>query len=94
MFPVKKETFVHSLNRNPFSFIGSNKDKEGEGSFHMYRKRHRSKDYGPEDVGFDPMATRTLFVGNLDKLMTHGDLRKIFEKYGDVVVSIYCLSNY
>ena len=40
------------------------------------------------------MATRTLFVGNLDKQMTHGDLRKIFEKYGDVVVSKFGLSNY
>ena len=74
--------------------VGENKDKEGEANFNMYRKKHRSKDFGSsEDVGFDPMATRTLFVGNLDKVVTHGELRKIFEKFGDVVVSlIYKLS--
>ncbi|XP_065061229.1 msx2-interacting protein-like isoform X2 [Rhopilema esculentum] len=67
-------------------FKGENKDKEGEANFNMYRKKHRSKDFGSsEDVGFDPMATRTLFVGNLDKVVTHGELRKIFEKFGDVV---------
>ena len=63
----------------------------------MYRKKHRSKDYGPDDAGFDLNATRTLFVGNLDKQITHGDLRKIFEKFGEVVVSwngvLYLLLN-
>lgn len=66
-------------------FKGENKDREGELSFSMYRKKHYAKDYGPDESGFDLNATRTLFVGNLDKQMTHGDLRKIFEKFGEVV---------
>lgn len=39
-----------------------------------------------EDLAFDPHATRTVFVGNLDKGMTHGELRNIFERFGEVVV--------
>ncbi len=71
-----------------FELSGENKDKEGEASFSLYRKKYRSKEFGAEDVQFDPMATRTLFVGNLDKMLTHSELRKIFEKFGDVVVSV------
>ena len=61
-------------------------------NFNMYRKKHRSKDYGGDEAGFDANATRTLFVGNLDKQITHGDLRKIFEKYGEVVVIPFFVS--
>ena len=72
----------------PLPSLGENKDREGELNFVMYRKKHRAKDYGHDDSGFDLNATRTLFVGNLDKQITHGDLRKIFEKFGEVVVGL------
>ena len=39
-----------------------------------------------EDLLFDPHATRTVFVGNLEKTMMHGELRSIFERFGEVVV--------
>ena len=73
----------------PYFVAGENTDREGELSFSMYRKKHYAKDYGADDSGFDLNATRTLFVGNLDKQMTHGDLRKIFEKFGEVVVGFF-----
>lgn len=42
-----------------------------------------------DELTFDPHATRTVFVGNLEKTMMHGDLRAIFERFGDVVVSVH-----
>ncbi|XP_066910249.1 msx2-interacting protein-like isoform X2 [Clytia hemisphaerica] len=36
-------------------------------------------------TGFDANATRTVFVGQLDKSVTHGELREIFERFGEVV---------
>lgn len=41
-----------------------------------------------DDLLFDPHATRTIFVGNLEKNLMHGELRSLFEKFGDVVVNI------
>lgn len=35
---------------------------------------------------FHPKATRTLFIGNLEKTTTYGDLRNIFERFGEIVV--------
>ncbi|XP_076315949.1 uncharacterized protein LOC143228608 [Tachypleus tridentatus] len=34
---------------------------------------------------FHPKATRTLFIGNLEKDVTHSDLRKHFEQFGDII---------
>ncbi|XP_072442672.1 msx2-interacting protein isoform X5 [Chiloscyllium punctatum] len=34
---------------------------------------------------FHPKATRTLFIGNLEKTTTYGDLRNIFERFGEIV---------
>ena len=42
-----------------------------------------------DNLTFDPHATRTVFVGNLDKIVTHGELRNIFERFGEVVVSFF-----
>ena len=39
---------------------------------------------------FDPHATRTVFIGNLEKNVSHGELRGTFEQFGDVVVSTQC----
>jgi RNA recognition motif-containing protein len=35
-----------------------------------------------------PKATRTLFVGNLEKDISNQELRERFLKYGDILVSI------
>ncbi|XP_078095104.1 msx2-interacting protein isoform X8 [Mustelus asterias] len=35
---------------------------------------------------FHPKATRTLFIGNLEKTTTYGDLRNIFERFGEIVL--------
>ncbi|XP_049817476.1 protein split ends isoform X3 [Aethina tumida] len=34
---------------------------------------------------FHPKATRTLFIGNLEKDMTASDLRKIFDQFGEII---------
>ncbi|EDO40891.1 predicted protein, partial [Nematostella vectensis] len=34
---------------------------------------------------FDPGCTRTLFVGNIEKTTTYGDLKEAFERYGEVI---------
>ncbi|XP_013774796.1 LOW QUALITY PROTEIN: msx2-interacting protein-like [Limulus polyphemus] len=34
---------------------------------------------------FHPKATRTLFIGNLEKDITHSELRKHFEQFGDII---------
>lgn len=39
---------------------------------------------------FHPKATRTLFIGNLEKDVTPSELRKHFEQFGDIIVSYEC----
>ncbi|XP_040182662.1 LOW QUALITY PROTEIN: msx2-interacting protein [Rana temporaria] len=34
---------------------------------------------------FHPKATRTLFIGNLEKTTTHLDLHNVFQRFGDIV---------
>lgn len=44
---------------------------------------------------FHPKATRTLFIGNLEKTTTYHDLRNIFQRFGGIVVceaSVLCSS--
>lgn len=36
---------------------------------------------------FHPKATRTLFIGNLEKTTSYHDLLNIFQRFGDIVVS-------
>lgn len=38
---------------------------------------------------FHPKATRTLFIGNLEKTTTYHDLLNIFQRFGEIVVSYY-----
>lgn len=39
---------------------------------------------------FHPKATRTLFIGNLEKTTTYHDLLNIFQRFGEIVVSSSC----
>lgn len=38
---------------------------------------------------FHPKATRTLFIGNLEKTTTYHDLRNIFQRFGEIVVCCF-----
>lgn len=38
---------------------------------------------------YHPKATRTLFIGNLEKDVTVSDLRNTFQKFGEIIVSTY-----
>ena len=38
---------------------------------------------------FHPKATRTLFIGNLEKTTTYHDLRNIFQRFGEIVVCVF-----
>ena len=49
-------------------------------------------DYRPLEAELDeyhPKATRTLFVGNLEKETTVPELRSHFEPYGEIIVSFF-----
>lgn len=37
---------------------------------------------------FHPKATRTLFIGNLEKTTTYHDLLNIFQRFGEIVVHL------
>ena len=39
---------------------------------------------------FHPKATRTLFIGNLEKTTTYHDLLNIFQRFGEIVVGECC----
>jgi RNA recognition motif-containing protein len=38
---------------------------------------------------FHPKATRTLFIGNLEKTTTYHDLRNVFQRFGEIVVCCF-----
>lgn len=39
-----------------------------------------------EEEEYDMAATRTLWIGNLNVEITHAELRKLCERYGEVLV--------
>lgn len=43
---------------------------------------------------YHPKATRTLFIGNLEKDVSVTDLRNTFSKFGEIIVSILSLCVY
>lgn len=43
--------------------------------------------YDVEVDEYHPKATRTLFIGNLEKDVTIEDLKKHFEQFGEIIVS-------
>ncbi len=52
-------------------------------------------DFKPPEAELDeyhPKATRTLFVGNLEKDITNEELREIFHAYGDILVNKHFVS--
>lgn len=62
----------------------------GGGSYPGDRKRENKKDKFPNYLDHippedDPLATRTLFVGNLELNITEEEIRRIFGRYGRLV---------
>jgi len=51
---------------------------------------HMPRPYPPSEE-IDPQATRSLFVGNIPKNISVFQLRDIFQRYGDVLVSCVCV---
>jgi RNA recognition motif-containing protein len=51
-------------------------------------------DFRPLEAELDehhPKATRTLFVGNLERDVSTSDLKAHFEQFGEIIVSFGCL---
>ena len=46
------------------------------------------QDHEEELDEYHPKATKTLFVGNLDKEIDNDVLRDIFQEYGEILVSL------
>ena len=65
---------------------GGNYDNSYGGNVRRENKKDKFPNYldhvSPED---DPLATRTLFVGNLELNITLEEMKRIFGKYGDLV---------
>ena len=66
-----------------------NLDDQYEGSFHHYRRRSEggSASFGNADDVYMFNATRTIFVGNIERNTTSSELKRMFERYGEIVVS-------
>ena len=45
--------------------------------------------YEAELDEYHPKATRTLFIGNLEKDVTASELRKHFEPFGEIIVGVF-----
>lgn len=60
------------------------------GSLNLYFSETESEnEFRPLDERIDefhPKATRTLFIGNLEKTTTYHDLLNIFQRFGEIVV--------
>lgn len=60
------------------------------GSLNIYFSETESEnEFRPLDERIDefhPKATRTLFIGNLEKTTTYHDLLNIFQRFGEIVV--------
>lgn len=60
------------------------------GSLNIYFPETESEnEFRPLDERIDefhPKATRTLFIGNLEKTTTYHDLLNIFQRFGEIVV--------
>lgn len=48
---------------------------------------NEARPYDTELDEYHPKATRTLFIGNLEKDVTASDIRQTFDKFGEIIVS-------
>lgn len=56
---------------------------------HSFPETESENEFRPLDERIDefhPKATRTLFIGNLEKTTTYHDLLNIFQRFGEIVV--------
>lgn len=60
-----------------------------ENFFFFFPETESENEFRPLDERIDefhPKATRTLFIGNLEKTTTYHDLLNIFQRFGEIVV--------
>ena len=65
-------------------------DEQEERSFHRYKRRGDAGGAGfnsADDV-YQFNATRTIFVGNIERNTNSAELKRMFERYGEIVVSV------
>jgi hypothetical protein len=65
-------------------------DEQEERSFRGYKRRNDvgGSGFNSGDDVYQFNATRTIFVGNIERNTTSTELKKMFERYGEIVVSI------
>jgi hypothetical protein len=66
-------------------------DEQEERSFHRYKRRSDAggPGFNSADDVYQFNATRTIFVGNIERNTNSAELKRMFERYGEIVVSIY-----
>ena len=71
-----------------FTCVG---DEQEERSFHRYKRRSDAggPGFNSADDVYQFNATRTIFVGNIERNTNSAELKRMFERYGEIVVSIY-----
>ena len=70
------------------SLIGEPLEVHNE-AFGLFSETESENEFRPLDERIDefhPKATRTLFIGNLEKTTSYHDLLNIFQRFGEIVV--------
>lgn len=78
-------------------YCSSNRKRQNAGSLNGYllylSETESENEFRPLDERIDefhPKATRTLFIGNLEKSTAYHDLLNIFQRFGEIVVGHCC----
>ena len=63
-------------------------DEQEERSFHRYKRRGDGggPGFNSADDVYQFNATRTIFVGNIERNTNSAELKRMFERYGEIVV--------
>ena len=63
-------------------------DEQEERSFHRYKRRSDAggSGFNSADDVYQFNATRTIFVGNIERNTNSTELKRMFERYGEIVV--------
>ncbi|CAB4026812.1 msx2-interacting -like, partial [Paramuricea clavata] len=62
-------------------------DEQEERSFHRYKRRSDAggPGFNSADDVYQFNATRTIFVGNIERNTNSAELKRMFERYGEIV---------
>ena len=66
-------------------------DEQEERSFHRYKRRGDvgGPGFNSADDVYQFNATRTIFVGNIERNTNSAELKRMFERYGEIVVGYF-----